>query len=97
MQRVKDKYGHGSAAVNGADNELSDLLTIVIPVKNEEKNLSACLENVEDFASVILVDSGSTDNTRKIFKGKREEGRGMDGRSSISGGMESFRRSGTGC
>ena len=55
---------------------LSDLLTIVIPVKNEEKNLPACLENVKDFTSVLLVDSGSVDKTREIFEGKREEGRG---------------------
>ena len=45
---------------------LSDLLTIVIPVKNEEKNLPACLENVRDFKQVILVDSGSTDRTLAI-------------------------------
>ena len=54
---------------------LGDFLTIVVPVKNEEKNLPACLENVKDFTSVILVDSGSTDKTREIFAGKREEGR----------------------
>ena len=53
---------------------LSDLLTIVIPVKNEEKNLPACLENVKDFTSVILVDSGSTDKTREIFEGFRFQG-----------------------
>ena len=46
---------------------LSDLLTIVIPVKNEEKNLPACLENVKDFKHVVLVDSGSNDKTREIF------------------------------
>ena len=50
---------------------LSDLLTIVIPVKNEEKNLPACLENVKDLTSVVLVDSGSTDKTREIFEGFR--------------------------
>ena len=46
---------------------LSDLLTIVIPVKNEEKNLPACLENVREFRHVVLVDSGSNDKTREIF------------------------------
>lgn len=46
---------------------LNDLLTIVIPVKNEEKNLPACLENVREFEHVVLVDSGSTDDTRKVF------------------------------
>ena len=46
--------------------ELSDLLTIVIPVKNEEKNLPACLENVREFKHVVLVDSGSEDRTLAI-------------------------------
>lgn len=45
---------------------LDNLLTIVIPVKNEEKNLSACLENVREFGHVVVVDSGSTDATRRI-------------------------------
>ena len=51
--------------------ELSDLLTIVIPVKNEEKNLPACLENVREFRHVVVVDSGSTDRTKEIFDGLR--------------------------
>lgn len=45
---------------------LNDLLTIVIPVKNEEKNLPQCLESVKDLSNVIVVDSGSTDLTCKI-------------------------------
>ena len=56
---------------------LSNLLAIVIPVKNEEKNLPACLENVEDFKHVVLVDSGSTDRTIEIFKGIRDQGLGI--------------------
>lgn len=47
---------------------LSDLLTIVIPVKNEEKNLPACLENIADFKHVLLVDSQSTDGTLELFR-----------------------------
>ena len=50
---------------------LSDLLTIVIPVRNEEQNLPACLENVETFKHVVVVDSGSTDRTKEIFEGLR--------------------------
>ena len=71
----------GALTVNGVPllqgRELSDLLTIVIPVKNEERNLPACLENVKDFTSVILVDSGSTDRTREIFEGIRDQGSGI--------------------
>ena len=47
-------------------NELNDLLTIVIPVKNEEKNLPECLESVKAFSHVVIVDSGSTDSTCEI-------------------------------
>ena len=45
---------------------MSELLTIVIPVKNEEKNLPGCLENVKAFKHVVIVDSGSTDRTLEI-------------------------------
>ena len=43
-------------------------LTIVIPVKNEEKNLTKCLKAIgKDFAEkIVIVDSGSTDNTKQI-------------------------------
>lgn len=43
-------------------------LTIAIPVKNEELNLPHCLSAIgPDFArQIVVIDSGSTDNTRKI-------------------------------
>ena len=43
-------------------------LTIAIPVKNEARNLPACLEAIgEDFAAkVVVIDSGSTDGTPAI-------------------------------
>lgn len=45
---------------------LSDDITIVIPVKNEESNLPECLDNIKTFRYVILADSGSTDRTLEI-------------------------------
>lgn len=47
-------------------DELNKLLTVVIPVKNEEKNLPECLESVKDLEHVVVVDSGSTDSTCDI-------------------------------
>ena len=44
----------------------AQLLTIAVPVKNEEKNLPECLENIKAFKHVIVVDSGSTDGTLDI-------------------------------
>jgi glycosyltransferase involved in cell wall biosynthesis len=43
-------------------------LTIAIPVRNEERNLSGCLNSIgTDLASrVVVIDSGSTDKTREI-------------------------------
>lgn len=39
-------------------NNVSESLTIVVPVKNEERNLLECLENVKAVEHVVLVDSG---------------------------------------
>lgn len=43
-------------------------LTIAIPVKNEEKNLPGCLAAIgkEFVKSIVIIDSGSTDNTKAI-------------------------------
>ena len=54
----------------------SELLTVVIPVRNEEINLPGCLESVRDFKYVLLVDSGSTDRTKEIFATFRREDEG---------------------
>jgi len=47
-------------------NQSPPPISIVIPVKNEETNLSLCLETVKGFDEVIVVDSESTDKTRQI-------------------------------
>ena len=43
-------------------------VTVIIPVKNEEKNLSCCLPLLVDFSEVIVVDSNSIDKTPEIVK-----------------------------
>lgn len=43
-------------------------VTVVIPVKNEEKNLPRCLSLLKDFSEVIVVDSHSTDRTPQIIQ-----------------------------
>ena len=40
-------------------NNVSELLTIVVPMKNEERNLSECLENVKPFEDVLIANSCS--------------------------------------
>ncbi len=41
-------------------------VSVVVPVKNEEVNISHCLEHLKGFSEVIVVDSGSTDRTKDI-------------------------------
>lgn len=41
-------------------------ITVIVPTKNEEKNLRNCLECLIDFEEIIVVDSQSTDNTVQI-------------------------------
>ena len=43
-------------------------ITVIIPVKNEEKNLPRCLNMLEQFNQVMVIDSGSTDRTPDIVK-----------------------------
>lgn len=43
-------------------------VSVVIPVKNEEKNLPQCLSLLDEFDEVIVVDSHSTDSTPQIVE-----------------------------
>ena len=43
-------------------------ITVVVSVKNEEINLPSCLNKLNTFDEVIVVDSFSTDKTPKIVK-----------------------------
>ncbi len=55
-------------------SSLTKSVTVVIPVRNEEKNIVACLESIfkQDYPKhlfeVIVVDDYSTDDTRKIVR-----------------------------
>lgn len=41
-------------------------ITVVVPVKNEEHGLAACLERLGRFSDVVVIDSGSTDKTIEV-------------------------------
>jgi glycosyltransferase involved in cell wall biosynthesis len=41
-------------------------LTVIVPVRNEERNLPRCLESLAGVGEVYVVDSGSSDNTVAI-------------------------------
>lgn len=41
-------------------------ITVIVSVKNEALNLPSCLEKLSRFAQIIVVDSGSTDDTMSI-------------------------------
>lgn len=43
-------------------------LTVVILTKNEEKNIRACLDSIPSTYSVLVVDSGSKDDTVRLAK-----------------------------
>ena len=49
-------------------------VTIVVPVRNEERNLPGCLRRLDRFEEVVVADSGSTDRTPEIA---REHGVGL--------------------
>lgn len=48
--------------------DLNSLITVVVPVKNEEKNLPQCLKALSGLNHVVVVDSGSSDRTEAIAR-----------------------------
>ena len=43
-------------------------ITVVIPAKNEAENLASCIAAVTALGAIVVVDSGSTDDTKTIAK-----------------------------
>lgn len=43
-------------------------VTVVVPVRNEERNLPTCLSRLGEFAEVLVVDSHSSDRTAEIAR-----------------------------
>lgn len=54
--------------MRAADNALKLPVTVVVPVRNEERNLARCLKRLAAFAHVLVVDSGSSDATVEIAR-----------------------------
>jgi glycosyltransferase involved in cell wall biosynthesis len=44
-------------------------ITVVVPVRNEERNIGDCLALLGNFSEIVVVDSGSTDRTIAISEG----------------------------
>lgn len=44
-------------------------LAVVVPTLDEERNLPACLGSVAPCGQIVVVDSGSTDGTRRVAEG----------------------------
>jgi hypothetical protein len=61
----------GEQSMNGpATPHLADALSLCMIVKNEERNLARCLDSVRGLAGqLIVVDTGSTDQTKRIAAG----------------------------
>ena len=55
------------------NEKLNKLLTVIIPVKNEARNLPQCLDCIMGLANVLIVDSDSTDETCRIAASYRRE------------------------
>lgn len=73
--RFKDPYYGKISSPSKTDQ--NPLVSIIVPVKNEEGNIRNCIQSCLDSTyqrkEVIVVNDGSTDNTAKIIDAMREE------------------------
>jgi Glycosyltransferases involved in cell wall biogenesis len=44
-------------------------VTVIILTRNEAVNIAACIDSLSVFGEIVIVDSGSTDQTREILRG----------------------------
>jgi glycosyltransferase involved in cell wall biosynthesis len=54
--------------LQGPAHAVSLPVSVIIPVRNEERNLPRCLESVRGAGEVYVIDSGSTDETAEIAR-----------------------------
>jgi glycosyltransferase involved in cell wall biosynthesis len=64
MQEVGQTPGQQCGAATGTKLPVS----VIIPVRNEAKNLPRCLQTLRDAGEVVVVDSQSTDATVEIAR-----------------------------
>lgn len=65
--RVDDIEGSGQSDFYIRKKKDHFSLSVCMIVKNEEKNVSDCLESIKDVADeIIIVDTGSTDKTKEV-------------------------------
>ena len=72
-------------------------LSVIIPAYNSAKYLRRCLESLPATSpalQVIVVDDGSTDNTREVLSAIREQDSGIEVISKENGGVSSARNAG---
>ena len=61
---MKFDFRHG-----GSKREMKQPLTVIVPCKNEQLNIRACIESFYSLADEILIaDSGSSDATLEIAR-----------------------------
>ena len=52
-------------------NNIGELITVVIPTRNEESNIGECIRSCSPFTNILVVDSNSPDKTRTIAEAHR--------------------------
>jgi glycosyltransferase involved in cell wall biosynthesis len=60
--------GASALAVGGSVTDATLPVTVVVPVRNEARNLPTCLASIPDGLPILVVDSGSTDDTVEIAR-----------------------------
>ncbi len=64
--KAAEKWGHD---IHELMNKIPITISLCMIVKNEEKTIARCLDSVADLVDeIIVVDTGSTDNTVEILK-----------------------------